>query len=70
MGDEHQVPVAAQPPLQFHFQYTVQKGYFQQSEDSTDDKKFDFVSIRLSMISTMESQLRITIEEKQLRPHR
>jgi hypothetical protein len=27
----------------FHFKYTVQKGYFQQSEDSTDDQKFDFV---------------------------
>jgi hypothetical protein len=27
----------------FHYKYTVQKGYFLQSEDSTDDQNFDFV---------------------------
>jgi hypothetical protein len=31
------------PPQDFHYKYTVQKGLFMQSEDSTDDTKFDFV---------------------------
>lgn len=28
----------------FHFKYTVQKGFFAQSEDETNDKEFDFVN--------------------------
>lgn len=28
-----------------HFEYTVLKGFFLQSEDSTDDTKFDFVCL-------------------------
>lgn len=38
------IPVPASPPRDFHFKYTVQKGLFLQSEDSTDDTSFDFVS--------------------------
>jgi hypothetical protein len=37
------VPAAEEVERDFHFKYTVQKGYFLQSEDSTDDKTFDFV---------------------------
>jgi hypothetical protein len=37
------VPVPAEPPMDYHFKYTVQKGFFMQSEDETDDKTFDFV---------------------------
>jgi hypothetical protein len=43
MNDKHQDIVPAEPQREFYFNYTVQKGYFQQSEDSTNDKKFDFV---------------------------
>lgn len=39
----HGIPVPAAPPRDFHFKYTVQKGVFLQSEDSTDDTTFDFV---------------------------
>ena len=37
------IPVPAQPPRDFHYRYTVQKGVFLQFEDSTDDTEFDFV---------------------------
>jgi hypothetical protein len=37
------IPVPANPQQDFHFKYTVLKGYFMQSEDSTDDTTFDFV---------------------------
>ena len=37
------VPVPAEPALDYHLKYTVQKGVFMQSEDETDDKSFDFV---------------------------
>jgi hypothetical protein len=37
------IPVPTDPPQDFHFKYTVQKGHFLQSEDSTDDLTFDFV---------------------------
>jgi hypothetical protein len=37
------VPVPAEPAVDYHFRYTVQKGFFMQSEDETDDKSFDFV---------------------------
>lgn len=40
-----QIPVPAAPSRNFHFKYTVLKGYFMQSEDSTDDSTFDFVRI-------------------------
>jgi hypothetical protein len=39
----HSTPVPTTPPQDFHYKYTVQKGLFMQSEDSTDDTKFDFV---------------------------
>lgn len=38
-------PTPAAPSQAFHFKYTVLKGYFMQSEDSTDDSTFDFVSL-------------------------
>lgn len=41
--DSRSIPVPAAPPRDFHYKYTVQKGVFLQSEDSTDDTKFDFV---------------------------
>jgi hypothetical protein len=47
MSATHLVPVPAEPPRDFHFKYTVLKGYFMQSEDSTDDVTFDFVCIHL-----------------------
>ena len=31
------------PPRPVHFKYSVVKGYFLQSEEETDDTKFDFV---------------------------
>jgi hypothetical protein len=37
------IPVPTKPPRDFHYRYTVQKGVFLQSEDSTDDTEFDFV---------------------------
>ena len=39
----YSTPVPATPPQDFHYKYTVQKGLFLQSEDSTDDTNFDFV---------------------------
>jgi hypothetical protein len=39
------IPVPAPPQQDFHFKYTVLKGYFKQSEDSTDDSTFDFVCL-------------------------
>lgn len=36
-------PIPATPAQDFHFAYTVQKGFFLQSEDETDDREFDFV---------------------------
>jgi hypothetical protein len=41
----HSIPVPASPPLDHHYKYTVQKGLFLQSEDSTDDSTFDFVDL-------------------------
>lgn len=43
MSRSDYVPSSASSPLDFHFEYTVQKGYFMQSEDETDDTDFDFV---------------------------
>jgi hypothetical protein len=45
MGDTNKVSVPAEPPRDFHYKYTVLKGYFMQSEDSTDDVTFDFVRL-------------------------
>jgi hypothetical protein len=42
MSSSSTIPVAV-PQQGFHFKYTVQKGYFAQSEDSTNDQEFDFV---------------------------
>ena len=44
-NDSHStpIPVPTKPPRDFHYRYTVQKGVFLQSEDSTDDTTFDFV---------------------------
>lgn len=38
-----EIPVSAPAPQDLHYKYTVLKGFFMQSEDDTDDKKFDFV---------------------------
>lgn len=35
-----------------HFEYTVLKGFFLQSEDSTDDTKFDFVCLSFPCFSS------------------
>ncbi|KAH7383837.1 histidine phosphatase superfamily [Pyrenochaeta sp. MPI-SDFR-AT-0127] len=50
MSTPAQIPVPATPPRKFHFKYTIQKGYFQQSEDSTDDKEFDFRKSNFGLI--------------------
>jgi hypothetical protein len=68
MGDEHQVPVPAEPPRDFHFKYTVLKGLFLQSEDSTDDKTFDFVQ-HPSPFAICTYHLTFPSEVKQLWPH-
>jgi hypothetical protein len=44
------VPVPAEPAVDYHFRYTVQKGFFMQSEDETDDKSFDFVCYVFSLL--------------------
>lgn len=44
-SDQIPAPVPATPLQDFHFKYTVLNGYFLQSEDSTDDGKFDFVRL-------------------------
>ncbi|KAI4645202.1 hypothetical protein J4E93_006002 [Alternaria ventricosa] len=44
------VPVPAEPALDYHFKYTVQKGVFMQSEDETDDKSFDFKTQNFGLI--------------------
>jgi len=41
------IPTPAHAPRDFHYKYTVQKGYFMQSEDGTDDESFNFVRFRL-----------------------
>ncbi|KAF3007897.1 hypothetical protein E8E13_011022 [Curvularia kusanoi] len=46
----HGAPVSATPPVDFHYKYTVQKGLFLQSEDSTDDTKFDFKKQNFGLI--------------------
>ncbi|EMD70147.1 hypothetical protein COCSADRAFT_22288 [Bipolaris sorokiniana ND90Pr] len=35
----------------FHYKFTVQKGFFQQSEDETDDKEFDFKTSNFGLIN-------------------
>ena len=45
----HSIPFPASPPRNFHFKYTVQKGFFLQSENSTDDTTFDFVRLTVRM---------------------
>ncbi|CAO2650114.1 Nn.00g014060.m01.CDS01 [Neocucurbitaria sp. VM-36] len=51
MASSDQIPVPAEPPRKFHFKYTVQKGYFQQSEDSTNDRDFDFKKSNFGLIN-------------------
>ena len=58
----HSIPVPASPPRDFHFKYTVLKGFFLQSEDDTDDITFDFVR---SSVLTMVSRLVIEIDKAQ-----
>lgn len=41
--DSHSSQVPIPLPRDYHYRYTVQKGVFLQSEDSTDDAVFDFV---------------------------
>lgn len=36
---------APDSPESFHYEFETLKGYFAQSEDSTDDSKFDFVRL-------------------------
>ncbi|KAF2030245.1 phosphoglycerate mutase-like protein [Setomelanomma holmii] len=50
MGSSDTVPAPAEPPRDFHFKYTVQKGFFFQSEDSTDDKNFDYRKSNFGLI--------------------
>ncbi|KAF2832352.1 phosphoglycerate mutase-like protein [Ophiobolus disseminans] len=50
MSDRDQIPVPAEPPQDFHFNYTVLKGYFMQSEEDTDDTKFDFKKSNFGLI--------------------
>ncbi|KAF1917698.1 histidine phosphatase superfamily [Ampelomyces quisqualis] len=50
-NNSHSVPVPAEPPSDFHFKYTVLKGYFMQSEDSTDDTTFDFKKSNFGLIN-------------------
>lgn len=45
MSSKGSIPVPASPPRNYHYEYTVQKGYFMQSEEETDDKNFNFVGI-------------------------
>ncbi|KAJ4373001.1 putative phosphoglycerate mutase pmu1 [Neocucurbitaria cava] len=51
MASSDQIPVPAEPPQKFHFNYTVRKGYFLQSEDSTNDKDFDFRKSNFGLIN-------------------
>ncbi|KAF1848904.1 phosphoglycerate mutase family protein [Cucurbitaria berberidis CBS 394.84] len=51
MASSTQIPAPAEPPHKSHFKYTVQKGYFLQSEDSTDDKEFDFRKSNFGLIN-------------------
>ncbi|KAF2623883.1 phosphoglycerate mutase-like protein [Macroventuria anomochaeta] len=46
----HSIPVPASSPRNFHFKYTVQKGFFLQSENSTDDTTFDFKKQNFGLI--------------------
>ncbi|KAL5121418.1 putative phosphoglycerate mutase pmu1 [Pleosporales sp. CAS-2024a] len=50
MSGKHSVPVQAAAPQDMHFEYTVLKGYFKQSEDSTDDTRFDFKKSHFGLI--------------------
>ena len=52
----HSTPVPATSPQDFHYKYTVQKGLFMQSEDSTDDTKFDFVQAPSTQIEKKKNQ--------------
>ncbi|KAJ4404279.1 putative phosphoglycerate mutase pmu1 [Didymella pomorum] len=45
------IPVPTKPPRDFHYRYTVQKGVFLQSEDSTDDTEFGFKKENFGLIS-------------------
>ncbi|KAL6705087.1 putative phosphoglycerate mutase pmu1 [Coniothyrium glycines] len=51
MGEPPRIPVPASPPRDFHFTYSVQKGYFMQSEQETDDKSFDFRKHNFGLIN-------------------
>ncbi|KAH8723436.1 histidine phosphatase superfamily [Phaeosphaeriaceae sp. PMI808] len=51
MSDNHQIAALVAPQLDHHFKYTVLKGYFMQSEDSTDDQKFDFIKSNFGLIN-------------------
>ncbi|KAH5265099.1 hypothetical protein HBI72_088860 [Parastagonospora nodorum] len=51
MGDTHHDLVPAEPSRDFHFKFAVLKGYFMQSEDSTDDVTFDFKKSNFGLIN-------------------
>lgn len=48
----------------FHYKFTVQKGFFQQSEDETDDKEFDFVCSLIPLKFTHSLLLSLDIPAK------
>jgi hypothetical protein len=52
MADTNHDLVPAEPSRDFHFKFAVLKGYFMQSEDSTDDVNFDFVRSSLHSVGT------------------
>ncbi|RMZ73855.1 phosphoglycerate mutase [Pyrenophora seminiperda CCB06] len=45
------VPTPVSAPRDFHYKYTVQKGFFMQSEDETDDGRFDFRKENFGLVS-------------------
>ncbi|EDU45207.1 phosphoglycerate mutase family protein [Pyrenophora tritici-repentis] len=50
-SDSPSTAPAQPPPPGFHYKYTVQKGFFMQSEDETDDSEFDFRNHNFGLIS-------------------
>lgn len=67
----HSIPIPGPAPRDFHYKYTVEKGLFLQSEDSTDDTTFDFVSFSLhGMRLSKLTDVNFPAEEAELRPHK
>ncbi|KAF2848363.1 phosphoglycerate mutase-like protein [Plenodomus tracheiphilus IPT5] len=51
MTSSPQSPIPAAPPQNYHYEYTVVKGLFQQSEQETDDSTFDFRKENFGLIN-------------------